>query len=73
MKNCLTFIRTICIQPLSRMEKKGYVDSRWGDDTEERSGARKRYYRLTGLGERVLNIQQESLLLLWGLEGKVRV
>ena len=53
---------------LSRMAKRGYLESRWGDETEERGGARRRYYRLTGLGERVLNAQQESLLSLWGIE-----
>lgn len=53
---------------LSRMEKKGYVESRWGDDDEERGGARRRYYKLTGLGEKVLVSQQEALLNLWGIE-----
>jgi PadR family transcriptional regulator, regulatory protein PadR len=40
---------------LHRLEKKGFVTSRWGDDRpEERGGARRRYYTATGLGERAL-------------------
>jgi PadR family transcriptional regulator PadR len=36
---------------LHRLEKKGFISSRWGDDRpEERAGARRRYYQLTGLG-----------------------
>jgi len=58
---------------LSRMKKKGYVESRWGDDSEERGGARRRYYRLTGLGEKVLSSQQEALLNLWRFEGKLGI
>jgi PadR family transcriptional regulator len=39
---------------LHRMEKKGFVVARWGEATEERQGARRRYYHLTGLGESAL-------------------
>jgi len=40
---------------LHKLEKKGFVESRWGDERpEERSGARRRYYRVTGLGEQAL-------------------
>ncbi len=51
------------------LEKKGLVQSRWGDDEErlleERGGARRRYYRLTEDGEtvfRTLRSIQESLI-----------
>jgi PadR family transcriptional regulator PadR len=40
---------------LHRLEKKGFVTSRWGDDRpEERGGARRKYYTLTGIGEQAL-------------------
>jgi PadR family transcriptional regulator PadR len=39
---------------LHRMEKKGFVTARWGEATGERLGARRRYYRLTGLGKAAL-------------------
>jgi PadR family transcriptional regulator PadR len=41
---------------LHRLEKKGFVTSRWGDERpEERGGARRRYYTTTGLGEKALH------------------
>ena len=44
---------------LHKLEKKGYVTSRWGDEMpEERGGARRRYYKATGLGERALHETQ---------------
>ncbi|MEP0872436.1 PadR family transcriptional regulator [Trichocoleus desertorum AS-A10] len=44
---------------LHRLEKKGFISSRWGDDRpEERGGARRRYYQLTGLGTNVLEAVQ---------------
>jgi PadR family transcriptional regulator PadR len=39
---------------LHRMEQKGLVEGRWGDTTAERQGARRRYYKVTGLGARAL-------------------
>ena len=37
---------------LHKLEKKGLVQSRWGDDKPaERAGARRRYYTLTSLGK----------------------
>lgn len=54
---------------LHRLEKKkGLIESLWGDDkTEERGGARRRYYKLTGLGEVVLEETQQTRqnLLTW--------
>lgn len=36
---------------LHSLEKKGLVESRWGEEgRDERGGARRRYYKLTGLG-----------------------
>jgi PadR family transcriptional regulator, regulatory protein PadR len=40
---------------LNRLDKKGYIDTRWGDDTEPLSGARRKYYKVNGLGYKVLN------------------
>jgi DNA-binding PadR family transcriptional regulator len=44
---------------LTRMEEKGYLKSRFGGITEERGGRRKKYYAVTALGYRVLDIQYE--------------
>jgi DNA-binding PadR family transcriptional regulator len=36
---------------LHSLEKKGLIESRWGDEgREERGGARRRYYKLTASG-----------------------
>ena len=41
---------------LHSLEKKGYIESYWGDKRlEERKGARRKYYKITGLGKKVLN------------------
>ena len=42
---------------LNRLEKKGFVKSCWGD--EATSGARRKYYKVTGLGESSLSQVQE--------------
>jgi PadR family transcriptional regulator PadR len=48
---------------LMRMEADGLVTSRWGDEASAvRQGARRRYYALTGLGERAL--QQATTVVL---------
>lgn len=45
---------------LHKLEKKGYIKSHWGEDRpEERNGARRRYYKLTGLGSDVLDKTQK--------------
>ena len=53
---------------LHKLEKKGLVQSRWGDDKpEERSGARRRYYTLTSLGKATVTAIHEfrNNLLNW--------
>lgn len=53
---------------LHSLEKKGLIESRWGDETrEERGGARRRYYKLTGSGVTTLETIQSfrSNLLSW--------
>lgn len=45
---------------LHRLEKKGLVKARWGEETDpESGGARRKYYKVTGLGEQVLWDTQE--------------
>ena len=45
---------------LRRIEKKGFVTSYWEGDTEsERGGVRRRFYRITGTGAKVLAENQE--------------
>ena len=39
---------------LSRLEKKGFLESRLADPTPQRGGRSKRYYRLTPEGLRIL-------------------
>jgi PadR family transcriptional regulator, regulatory protein PadR len=39
---------------LHRMETKGLIAGRWGESTEVRQGARRRYYKATGLGAKAL-------------------
>lgn len=51
---------------LQRLEKKKMVKSKWGEATEERGGARRRYYELTGHGATALNEAQKTLQSLWG-------
>lgn len=40
---------------LNRLEKKGFLEWRWGDEQEETGGARRKYYKVTGLGSRVFS------------------
>ena len=44
---------------LHKLDKKGFVEPRWGDELEETGGARRKYYKITGLGSRVLTETQE--------------
>ncbi|MDN5203740.1 helix-turn-helix transcriptional regulator [Fulvivirgaceae bacterium BMA10] len=52
---------------LNRLESKGFVDSEWGESTQERGGKRKRLFTLTIDGKKALieakNLRDE----LWGL------
>jgi PadR family transcriptional regulator, regulatory protein PadR len=40
---------------LERLEEKGFVSPRQGEPTPERGGRAKRYYSVTGAGQRVLD------------------
>jgi PadR family transcriptional regulator, regulatory protein PadR len=39
---------------LNRLERKGFINWRWGDVQDGSGGARRKYYAVTGLGKRVL-------------------
>jgi len=49
---------------LNRLEKKGMLKWRWGDESEETGGARRKYYQVTGLGETTLRQVQRYRALL---------
>lgn len=44
---------------LKRLEKKGFVSSRFGGITEERGGRRKKFYIVTSLGKKVLDASHD--------------
>lgn len=47
---------------LKKLEKKGFVVSEWGDEPpEEHTGARRKYYRITGTGAQALEAKQQLL------------
>lgn len=46
---------------LHRMEKKGLITGRWGDRRSEEPNAQRRYYRATGVGQRVLAEAEAAL------------
>jgi len=50
---------------LHRLSEKGYVSSFMGGATSERGGRRKRYFKITSIGSRVLQEIQEVRNLLW--------
>ena len=50
---------------LSRLEKKGYLKSEFGEATAVRGGKRKRYFKVTPLGKRVLEQVMETRKQLW--------
>jgi DNA-binding PadR family transcriptional regulator len=53
---------------LGRMEAKGFLESEMGGATAERGGRAKKFYRLTGLGQKAMNEERTSLMGLMGLK-----
>lgn len=49
---------------LNRLERKGLISWRWGDEQEESGGARRKYYKVTGLGAIALREVQDYRALL---------
>ena len=50
---------------LHRLVEKGFLDSFMGGATTERGGRRKRYFKITKSGSKVLQDIQNSRALLW--------
>lgn len=50
---------------LRRLEKKGYLSSRFGEATKMRGGKRKRYFTLTGDGIKILETTKQQRMALW--------
>lgn len=47
---------------LKKLEQKGFVKSEWGDELPEaHTGARRKYYRITGAGTQALEAKQSLL------------
>ena len=51
--------------PLSRLEKMGYLDSRFGESTAVRGGRRKKIYHVTEPGMEALTEHRELSNKLW--------
>ncbi len=50
---------------LRRMEKKGYLESQFGEATKVRGGKRKRYFTVTSFGKKALEQTKDVRLGLW--------
>ncbi|MCW5911989.1 MAG: helix-turn-helix transcriptional regulator [Cyclobacteriaceae bacterium] len=50
---------------LRRLEEKGMLKSAFGEATHVRGGKRKRYFKLTSLGSKVLKDTKEQRIGLW--------
>lgn len=50
---------------LVRLESKEYVKSHDGDETKERMGRPRRYYRITALGKKALEHSKDTRNQLW--------
>lgn len=47
---------------LKKLEKKGFVKSEWGSEApQEHTGARRKYYQITGTGRKALEAKQQLL------------
>lgn len=55
---------------LNRLEKKGMIEWRWGDESEISGGARRKYYKINALGLRSLDAVQQYRAGLAGLRFK---
>lgn len=50
---------------LKRLEKKGYLQSREGEATQERAGRPKRYFIITAYGKQALEYMRSTRNALW--------
>lgn len=58
---------------LSRLEEKGFIDSRTGGATAERGGRSKRYYTLSSTGKAALKQAKETRDEMWNLVPKLSI
>jgi len=58
---------------LNRLEKKGLISWKWGDEQDQTGGARRKYYIVTGIGKAVLREVQgyRKLLALRAQQGSL--
>jgi PadR family transcriptional regulator, regulatory protein PadR len=49
---------------LNRLNKKGFINWRWGEEQDGSGGARRKYYEITALGARTLRDVQHYRMLL---------
>ena len=50
---------------LRRLEKKGYLNSSFGEATSVRGGKRKRFFTVTDFGQKILSEVKEQRMNLW--------
>lgn len=50
---------------LKRLEKKGFLNSKFGEATKVRGGKRKRYFKVTQMGKKALEQVMETRQKLW--------
>lgn len=60
---------------LNRLEKKGLISWHWGDEQAESGGARRKYYKITGLGANTLREVQayRAMLAQRAAQGQITV
>lgn len=56
---------------LRRLEKKGYLASELGEVTKVRGGKRKRFFTVTNLGRKALEVTKDQRLDLWNSIPKI--
>ena len=49
----------------SRLEKKGFIESYWGDENSDRGGNRRKYFKITGKGQQAVSEAQSTFASLW--------
>lgn len=57
----LALSRTSVYVALDRLDRKGYVTSRFGDPTPERGGKAKRFFRVTAAGRHALAAAERAI------------
>lgn len=60
-------VHSVVHASLSRLLKKGLVDSKMGDATAERGGRRKRMYSVSAAGMKALELAKSHRDELWGI------